>query len=201
MKKPTKVKDRCCNSLIKNPSSDECHPEALRIAFLISEIMSMPVKSTPCRQRSIWHMLRCHFYVTSDKEKKPKLLPKIVVNINWMQFLNLEDVCNLQTHKESLKKERSQCSRSISPKQQNNLYRDVFSRLKDDQGGPVNPQQYLIHCSSAGRVFTPPVTWSHQNTQRKDSIWEGRLFRGLANPADCHLSGLTRWGCWLRKSV
>ncbi|NXV95446.1 NF2L3 factor, partial [Calonectris borealis] len=74
-------------------------------------------------------------------------------------ILNLEeDVCNLQTQKESLKKEHSQCSRSISRMKQklNNLYRDIFSRLRDDQGRPVNPCQYVIHCSSDGSVFVIP---------------------------------------------
>ncbi|KAF1597676.1 UNVERIFIED_CONTAM: Nuclear factor erythroid 2-related factor 3, partial [Eudyptes pachyrhynchus] len=74
-------------------------------------------------------------------------------------ILNLEeDVCNLQTQKESLKKEHSQCSRSISRMKQklNNLYCDIFSRLRDDQGRPVNPRQYVIHCSSDGSVFIIP---------------------------------------------
>ncbi|NWS39043.1 NF2L3 factor, partial [Probosciger aterrimus] len=74
-------------------------------------------------------------------------------------ILNLEeDVCNLQTQKESLKKEHSQCSRSISQMKQklNNLYRDIFSRLKDDQGRPFNPCQYVIHCSSDGSVLVIP---------------------------------------------
>ncbi|NXF35756.1 NF2L3 factor, partial [Nyctibius bracteatus] len=74
-------------------------------------------------------------------------------------ILNLEeDVCNLQTQKESLKKEHSQCSRSISRMKQklNNLYRDIFSRLRDDQGRPVNPCQYVIHYSSDGSVMIIP---------------------------------------------
>ncbi|KAF1667329.1 Nuclear factor erythroid 2-related factor 3, partial [Aptenodytes patagonicus] len=74
-------------------------------------------------------------------------------------ILNLEeDVCNLQTQKESLKKEHSQRSRSISRMKQklNNLYCDIFSRLRDDQGRPVNPRQYVIHCSSDGSVFIIP---------------------------------------------
>ncbi|NXG15547.1 NF2L3 factor, partial [Grallaria varia] len=74
-------------------------------------------------------------------------------------ILNLEeDVCNLQTQKESLKKEHSQCSQSISLIKQklNNLYCDIFSRLTDDQGRPVNPHQYVIHCSSSGNVFIIP---------------------------------------------
>ncbi|NXL02072.1 NF2L3 factor, partial [Mesembrinibis cayennensis] len=74
-------------------------------------------------------------------------------------ILNLEeDVCNLQTQKEGLKKEYSQCSRSISQMKQklNNLYHDIFSKLRDDQGRPVNPCQYVIHCSSDGSVFIIP---------------------------------------------
>ncbi|NWQ87764.1 NF2L3 factor, partial [Burhinus bistriatus] len=74
-------------------------------------------------------------------------------------ILNLEeDVCNLQTQKESLKKEHSQCSRSISRMKQklNNLYCDIFSRLRDDQGRPVNPCQYIIHCGGDGSAFIIP---------------------------------------------
>ncbi|NXG04681.1 NF2L3 factor, partial [Sakesphorus luctuosus] len=74
-------------------------------------------------------------------------------------ILNLEeDVCNLQTQKESLKKEHSQCRRSISQIKQklNNLYCDIFSRLRDDQGKPLNPLQYILHCSSSGSVFIIP---------------------------------------------
>ncbi|NXQ89398.1 NF2L3 factor, partial [Nyctibius grandis] len=74
-------------------------------------------------------------------------------------ILNLEeDVCNLQTQKESLKKEHSQCSRSISWMKQklNNLYGDIFSTLKDDQGRPVNPCEYVIHCSSDSSVIIIP---------------------------------------------
>ncbi|NXM34318.1 NF2L3 factor, partial [Oxyruncus cristatus] len=69
-----------------------------------------------------------------------------------------EDVCNLQTQKESLRKEHSQCSQSISQIKQklNNLYCDIFSRLRDDQGRPVNPHQYVIHFSSNGSVLILP---------------------------------------------
>lgn len=96
-----------------------------------------------------------------------------------MQFLNLEDVCNLQTQKESLKKERSQCSRSISQMKQNTLYHDIFSRLKGDQGRPVNPQEYLIHCSSAGSVSILPIrTDTEKIPFRKDDgsgVWQTQL--------------------------
>ncbi|NXI89838.1 NF2L3 factor, partial [Psophia crepitans] len=87
-------------------------------------------------------------------------------------ILNLEeDVCNLQTQKESLKKEHSQCSRSIRRMKQklNNLYRDIFNRLRDDQGRPVNPCQYVIHCSSDGSVFIIPkhLVKSEQDNEKE----------------------------------
>ncbi|NXW40780.1 NF2L3 factor, partial [Nyctiprogne leucopyga] len=74
-------------------------------------------------------------------------------------ILNLEeDICNLQTQKESLKKEHSQCSRLINQMKEklNNLYHDIFSRLRDDQGRPVNPCHYAMHCSSDGSVLIIP---------------------------------------------
>ncbi|NXF47260.1 NF2L3 factor, partial [Oceanites oceanicus] len=88
-------------------------------------------------------------------------------------ILNLEeDVCKLQSQKESLKKEHSQCSRSISRMKQklNNLYHDIFSRLRDDQGRPVNPCQYVIHCSSNGSVFIIPkrLVKSEQKDNEKE---------------------------------
>ncbi|NXJ96693.1 NF2L3 factor, partial [Corythaixoides concolor] len=75
------------------------------------------------------------------------------------KILNLEeDVRNLQTQKESLKKEHCQCSKSVSQMKQklNNLYHDIFSRLRDDEGRPINPCQYVINCSSDGSVSIIP---------------------------------------------
>ncbi|NXK11140.1 NF2L3 factor, partial [Herpetotheres cachinnans] len=84
-----------------------------------------------------------------------------------------EDVYNLQTQKESLKKEHSQCSRSIRQMKQklNSLYRDIFSRLRDDQGRPVNPCQYVICCSRDGSVFIIPkhfVTSEQKQDNKKE---------------------------------
>ncbi|NWW88509.1 NF2L3 factor, partial [Rhynochetos jubatus] len=89
-------------------------------------------------------------------------------------ILNLEkDVCNLQTQKESLRKEHSQCSRSVSRMKQklNRLHRDIFSRLRDDEGRPVNPGQYVIHCSSDGSVFIMPKH-SVKSEQKQDDEQE-----------------------------
>ncbi|NWH66821.1 NF2L3 factor, partial [Geococcyx californianus] len=86
-------------------------------------------------------------------------------------ILNLEkDVDNLQTQKESLKKQHSWCSRSIRRMKQklNNLYRDIFSRLRDEQGRPIHPHQYTIHYSSEGTVLIIPKH-SIKSKQKQDN--------------------------------
>ncbi|KFQ87887.1 Nuclear factor erythroid 2-related factor 3, partial [Phoenicopterus ruber ruber] len=160
MEKPNKVKDRCHNSTDTNLSSDEHRAKALKIPFSVDEIVSMPVDSFSTMLTKN-HLTDTQISLLRDirRRGKNKVAAQNCRKRKLNAILNLEeDVCNLQTQKESLKKEHSQCSRSISRMKQklNNLYRDIFSRLRDDQGQPVNPCQYVIHCSSDGSVFIIP---------------------------------------------
>ncbi|XP_054671536.1 nuclear factor erythroid 2-related factor 3 [Grus americana] len=160
MEKPNEVKDRCHNSTDTNISTDEHCAKALRIPFSVDEIVSMPVDS--------FNTMLAKNHLTDTQVSRLRVIRRRGKNKVAAQncrkrklnaLLNLEeDICNLQTQKESLKKEHSQCSRSISRMKQklNNLYCDIFSRLRDDQGRPVNPCQYVIHCSSDGSVFIIP---------------------------------------------
>ncbi|KFW03478.1 Nuclear factor erythroid 2-related factor 3, partial [Fulmarus glacialis] len=160
MEKPNEVKDRCHNSTDRNLSSDERRAKALRIPFSVDEVVSMPVDSFNTMLAKN-HLTDTQVSLLRDirRRGKNKVAAQNCRKRKLNAILNLEeDVCNLQTQKESLKKEHSQCSRSISRMKQklNNLYRDIFSRLRDDQGRPVNPCQYVIHCSSDGSVFVIP---------------------------------------------
>ncbi|XP_030344610.1 nuclear factor erythroid 2-related factor 3 isoform X2 [Strigops habroptila] len=160
MKKPNEVKDRCHNSTDTNLSSDEHRAKALRLPFSVDEIVSMPVDSFNTMIAKN-HLTDTQVSLLRDirRRGKNKVAAQNCRKRKLNAILNLEeDVCNLQTQKESLKKEHTQCSRSISQMKQklNNLYRDIFSRLKDDQGRPFNPCQYVIHCSSDGSVFVIP---------------------------------------------
>ncbi|KAM6276909.1 nuclear factor erythroid 2-related factor 3 isoform 2-T2 [Spheniscus humboldti] len=160
MEKPNEVKDRCHNSTDTNLSSDERRAKALRIPFSVDEIVSMPVDSFN-RMLAKNHLTDTQVSLLRDirRRGKNKVAAQNCRKRKLNAILNLEeDVCNLQTQKESLKKEHSQRSRSISRMKQklNNLYCDIFSRLRDDQGRPVNPRQYVIHCSSDGSVFIIP---------------------------------------------
>ncbi|XP_065521965.1 nuclear factor erythroid 2-related factor 3 isoform X2 [Lathamus discolor] len=160
MKKPNEVKDRCYNSTDTKLTSDEYRAKALRLPFSVDEIVSMPVDSFNAMITKN-HLTDTQVSLLRDirRRGKNKVAAQNCRKRKMNAILNLEeDVCNLQTQKESLKKEHSQCSRSISQMKQklNNLYRDIFSRLKDDQGRPFNPCQYVIHCSSDGSVFVIP---------------------------------------------
>ncbi|XP_063266280.1 nuclear factor erythroid 2-related factor 3 isoform X2 [Prinia subflava] len=160
MKKSNEVKDRCHNSTATNQSRDECRAKALRIPFSVDEIVSMSVDSfnTMLAKNQLTET-QVSLLRDIRRRGKNKVAAQKCRKRKLNAILNLEeDVCNLQTQKESLKKEHSQCSKSINQIKQklNNLYHDIFSRLRDDQGRPVNPHQYVIHCSSNGSVFIVP---------------------------------------------
>uniref|UniRef100_A0A8C8E7I7 Nuclear factor, erythroid 2 like 3 n=1 Tax=Otus sunia TaxID=257818 RepID=A0A8C8E7I7_9STRI len=160
MEKPNKVKDRSHNSTDTNLISDERHAKALRIPFSVDEIVTMPVDSFNTMLAKN-HLTATQVSLLRDIRRRGK--NKVAAQNSRKRKLNAilnleEDVCNLQIQKESLEKEHSQCSRSIGRMKQklNNLYRDIFSRLRDDQGRPVNSCQYVIHCSNDGSVFIIP---------------------------------------------
>ncbi|KAG6939947.1 nuclear factor, erythroid 2 like 3, partial [Chelydra serpentina] len=157
--KANEVKGRCLNST-DNLSHDECHVKALRIPFSVDEIVSMPIDA--------FNDILSKFYLTDTqislirdirRRGKNKVAAHNCRKRKLDVILNLEDdVCKLQAQKESLKKQKSQCNKSISLMKQklNDLYHVVFSRLRDDQGRPVNPSQYALHCSSNGSVLIIP---------------------------------------------
>ncbi|XP_071417065.1 nuclear factor erythroid 2-related factor 3 [Pithys albifrons albifrons] len=160
MKTSNEVKDRCHNSTDTNHSNGECSAEALQIPFSVNEVVSMPIDSfnTMLAKNQLTDA-QVSLLRDIRRRGKNKVAAQNCRKRKLNAILNLEeDVCNLQTQKESLKKEHSQCRRSISQIKQklNNLYCDIFSRLRDDQGKPVNPHHYVIHCSSSGSVFIIP---------------------------------------------
>ncbi|XP_005290938.2 nuclear factor erythroid 2-related factor 3 isoform X1 [Chrysemys picta bellii] len=170
--KSNKVKGRC---LTDNLSQDECYVKALRIPFSVDEIVSMPT--------DVFNNMLSKFYLTDTqislirdirRRGKNKVAAQNCRKRKLDVILNLEDdVCKLQAQKESLKKQKSQCNKSISRMKQklNDLYDVIFSRLRDDQGRPVNPSQYALHCSSNGRVLIIPkrlVTSEQKQDNQKE---------------------------------
>ncbi|XP_028927145.1 nuclear factor erythroid 2-related factor 3 [Ornithorhynchus anatinus] len=154
------VRDRDLRDLERSLSRDERRAKALRIPFSVDEIVGMPVEAFN-------HMLAGYYLTDAQvslirdirRRGKNKVAAQNCRKRKLDVILNLEDdVYHLRAQKESLKKERAQCDRSISSLKQklNDLSRTIFGRLRDERGRPVNPSQFALHCGRDGTVVIVP---------------------------------------------
>ncbi|XP_066095581.1 nuclear factor erythroid 2-related factor 3 [Saccopteryx bilineata] len=172
--KSQKIRNRYLNDTDRNLSRDERRAKALHIPFSVDEIVHMPVDS--------FNSMLSRYYLTDlqvslirdiRRRGKNKVAAQNCRKRKLDIILNLEDdVCNLQAKKEALKSERAQCNRAITMMKQklHGLYRDIFSRLRDDEGRPVDPNQYALQCSRDGSVLIVPkelVTSGHKKETQK----------------------------------
>ncbi|CAK6434743.1 unnamed protein product [Pipistrellus nathusii] len=169
--KPQKMKSRYLNDTDRNLSRDERRAQALHIPFSVDEIVHMPVDS--------FNSMLSRYYLTDlqvslirdiRRRGKNKVAAQNCRKRKLDIILNLEDdVCNLQAKKETLKSERAQCNKAINimKKKLHNLYRDILSRLRDDEGRPVNPNQYTLQCSQDGSVLVVPKELMTSNYKKE----------------------------------
>ncbi|XP_028674087.2 endoplasmic reticulum membrane sensor NFE2L1-like [Erpetoichthys calabaricus] len=141
-------------------TQDERRVRALRIPFSVSEIVNMPVEAF-LDLVSKYDLTDAQVTLIRDirRRGKNKVAAQNCRKRKIDIITNLEsDVEKLRMQKDKLMKERCQQSRSISTMKEklNALYKDVFSRLRDDEGRPVNPSQYALQCNSDGSVIVMP---------------------------------------------
>ncbi|XP_034776494.1 endoplasmic reticulum membrane sensor NFE2L1 isoform X1 [Acipenser ruthenus] len=141
-------------------SRDERRARALRIPFSVQEIVNMPVDEF-LELLSKYDLTEVQVTLIRDIRRRGK--NKVAAQNCRKRKLDVisnlgNDVDELQMQKEKLLKERTQQNKSIGTMKQklNELYRDVFSRLRDEQGRPVNPSQYSLQCNSDGSVLVVP---------------------------------------------
>ncbi|KAM6151995.1 nuclear factor erythroid 2-related factor 3 [Erethizon dorsatum] len=155
-------------------SCDEQHAKALHIPFSVEEIVRMPVDSfNSMLSRHYLTDLQVSLMRDIRRRGKNKVAAQNCRRRKLNIILNLEDdVCNLQAKKETLEREKAQCNKAINIMKQklHDLYHDVFSKLRDDQGRPVNPNQYILHCGHDGSVLIIPkelvATGQKKETQK-----------------------------------
>ncbi|KAF7484689.1 Hypothetical predicted protein [Marmota monax] len=165
---------RYLNDTHRNLSRDEQRAKALHIPFSVDEIVRMPVDS--------FNSMLSRYYLTDlqvslirdiRRRGKNKVAAQNCRKRKLDMILNLEDeVCNLQAKKETLKREQAQCNKSITIMKQklHDLCHDVFSRLKDSEGRPVDPNLYALQCNHDGTVLIVPkelVTSGHKKEGQK----------------------------------
>ncbi|XP_075068352.1 nuclear factor erythroid 2-related factor 3 [Mixophyes fleayi] len=158
--KSNRIRSPCVGGIDKSLSRDERRAKSLRIPFTVDEIVSMPVEMFN-NMLSKHYLTETQVSVIRDirRRGKNKVAAQNCRKRKLDIIVNLEDnVSQLKARKEKLLKERAQCSKSVSHMKQklNDLYRDVFSRLRDEQGRPVNPSQYALHCNSDGSIMVVP---------------------------------------------
>ncbi|KAM8966483.1 nuclear factor erythroid 2-related factor 3 [Pelodytes ibericus] len=158
--KSGRLRSPCASGMDTNLSRDQRRAKSLRIPFTVDEIVSMPVEMFN-NMISKHYLTDMQVSVIRDirRRGKNKVAAQNCRKRKLDVILNLEDdVSQLKAHKEKLLKERAQCSKSVSHMKQkvNELYRDVFSRLRDEQGRSVNPSQYALHCNSDGSIMVVP---------------------------------------------
>ncbi|XP_015991401.1 nuclear factor erythroid 2-related factor 3 isoform X1 [Rousettus aegyptiacus] len=158
--KSQKIRSRHFNDTDRNLSRDERRAKALHIPFSVDEIVRMPVDS--------FNSMLSKYYLTDRqvslirdirRRGKNKVAAQNCRKRKLDIILNLEDdVCNLKAKKETLKRERVQCNKAINIMKQklHYLYHDIFSRLRDEEGRPVNPNQYAVQCNHDGSVLIIP---------------------------------------------
>ena len=151
---------RYLNDTDRNLSRDERRAKALHIPFSVDEIIRMPVDSfNSMLSRHYLTDLQLSLIRDIRRRGKNKVAAQNCRKRKLDVILNLEDdVCSLQAKKETLKREQSQCHKAINIMKQklHHLYRDVFSRLRDDQGRPISPNQYALQCTHDGSVLIVP---------------------------------------------
>ncbi|CAI9160478.1 unnamed protein product [Rangifer tarandus platyrhynchus] len=151
---------RYLNDTDRNLSRDERRAKALHIPFSVDEIIRMPVDSfNSMLSRHYLTDLQLSLIRDIRRRGKNKVAAQNCRKRKLDVILNLEDdVCSLQAKKETLKREQSQFHKAINIMKQklHHLYRDVFSRLRDDQGRPISPNQYALQCTHDGSVLIVP---------------------------------------------
>ncbi|XP_004397409.1 PREDICTED: nuclear factor erythroid 2-related factor 3 [Odobenus rosmarus divergens] len=162
------------NDTDRNLSRDERRAKALHIPFSVDEIVRMPVDSfNNMLSRHYLTDLQVSLIRDIRRRGKNKVAAQNCRKRKLDIILNLEDdLCNLQAKKEILKRERAQYNKAINTMKQklHDLYHDIFSRLRDDDGRPVNPNQYVLQCSQDGSVLIVPkelATSGHKKENRK----------------------------------
>uniref|UniRef100_A0A4X2JN83 BZIP domain-containing protein n=2 Tax=Vombatus ursinus TaxID=29139 RepID=A0A4X2JN83_VOMUR len=139
---------------------DKPHTKTLCLPFSVDEIVSMPVDSfNSVLAKSFLTDTQVSLLRDIRRRGKNRVAAQNCRKRKLDVMLSLEeDVCSLQAQRESLTLERAQYSKSLHLMKQklHNLYRDVFSRLRDDQGRPVNPNLYALHCGQDGSVLIVP---------------------------------------------
>ncbi|XP_044540304.1 nuclear factor erythroid 2-related factor 3-like, partial [Gracilinanus agilis] len=103
-------------------------------------------------------------------------------------LLSLErDVGALRAQRDGLRREAAHCHKALGllRRQLHSLARDIFGRLRDEQGRPVDPDLYALRCSRDGSVLVVPKELTASGLRRENPKEKG----GKQWPPGCRWNG------------
>ncbi|XP_076212591.1 endoplasmic reticulum membrane sensor NFE2L1 [Aptenodytes patagonicus] len=165
-------KEKPSEFLDKQMSRDEHRARAMKIPFTNDKIINLPVEEFN-ELLSKYQLSEAQLSLIRDirRRGKNKMAAQNCRKRKLDTILNLErDVEDLQRDKSKLLREKVEFLKSIRQMKQKvqNLYQEVFGRLRDENGQPYSPSQYALQYASDGSVILIPRAVADQQARRQE---------------------------------
>ncbi|XP_078260122.1 nuclear factor erythroid 2-related factor 2a [Rhinoraja longicauda] len=154
------VKDKHSRRMEARLSRDEQRAKSLNVPFSIRKIINLPVDDFN-EMVSKYQLNEAQLALIRDirRRGKNKVAAQNCRKRKLENIVGLEDDMNqLKDEKEDLLQEKGEHAKNLLhlKQQLNNLYHEVFSMLRDEDGNPYSPSEYSLQQTTDGNVFLVP---------------------------------------------
>ncbi|XP_069791911.1 nuclear factor erythroid 2-related factor 2a isoform X2 [Narcine bancroftii] len=154
------IKDKNSKRMEARLTRDEQRAKALNVPFSVRKIINLPVDDFN-EMVSKYQLSEAQLALIRDirRRGKNKVAAQNCRKRKLENIVGLEhDLDQLKDEKEELLQEKGEHAKNLLhlKQQLNNLYHEVFSMLRDEDGNPYSPSEYSLQQTSDGSVFLVP---------------------------------------------